>query len=183
MYRVLLHDERLSGNTPDWKNTIAFDVSKDDAIDDVLAWVNGAFKLYGQVEDLAIMCHGYVSESHAGGHGLQFSQDGVFLSNIYKWRAINGLVNWIFLYACNVAEIDPSVAPAEGDGRQLCLQMAATTGANVVAPLRTQYYHKSWNPFRWNEIDFGDWEGPVYHFWPDGKVTDVTKLNLGPEAD
>jgi hypothetical protein len=181
MAKVLLHDERLSGNTPDWDRTMAFDVADDDPIDNVLSWVNAAHVMMGKIEDLAIMCHGYVNPANdMGGHGLQLSKDGVFLSNIHKWRAINGFVNWIFVYACNAADVDPSVAPAEGDGRQLCRQMASVTGARVVAALKTQYYNKSINPFHWREIDFGTWEGPVYVFWPDGTIDDVSTLDLQP---
>jgi hypothetical protein len=175
MYSVLLHDERLSGNTPDWSDTTCFTVEEDVPIERVLSWVSYCHGVKGQIEDLAIMCHGYVNAPVGlGGHGLQLSKDGVYLSNINKWSAIQGMVKWIFIYACNVAQVDPFAPANQGDGRQLCRQMAAMTGAKVMAPVRAQEYHRSIKPWRWREIDFGDFEGPVYLFRPDGTVTNGT---------
>jgi hypothetical protein len=175
MYSVLLHDERLSGNTPDLADTTCFTVEAGDPIDRVLSWVSVCRLMHGQIEDLAIMCHGYVNTTNGkGGHGLQFSKDGVFLYNINRWSVIQGKVNWIFIYACNAAEVDPTVPATQGDGRALYRRMAAMTGATVIAPVKTQLYNKSIKPWRWREIDFGGFEGPVYSFRPDGTVTNVS---------
>ena len=175
MYSVLLHDERLSGNTPDLSVTTGLTVDEDDPIDTVLSWVGACHFMRGQIEDLAIMCHGYVNPQNGkGGHGLQLSKDGVFLSNINRWSKIEGKVKYIFIYACNAADVDPAAPANEGDGRALCRSMAAMTGANVIAPVRTQEYHKSIKPWRWREIDFGDFEGPVYSFLPNGTVTNLS---------
>lgn len=175
MYSVLLHDERLSGNTPDWSDTTGFSVEKEDPIDRVLSWVSACHLMQGQIENLAIMCHGYVNKSNGkGGHGLQFSKDGVFPGNINRWTAIQGKVKWIFIYACNAAEVDPTAPANQGDGRELCRRMAAMTGATVIAPVRTQYYDRSIKPWRWREIDFGDFEGPVYAFSPGGAMVNAT---------
>ena len=73
-----------------------------------------------------------------------------------------------------VAQVDPFAPANQGDGRQLCRQMAAMTGAKVMAPVRAQEYHRSIKPWRWREIDFGDFEGPVYLFRSDGTVTNGT---------
>jgi hypothetical protein len=176
MYSVLLHDKRLSGNTPDRSDTTGFTVEEGDPLDRVLGWVNACHRMKGQIEDLVIMCHGYVNPKNGkGGHGLQLSKDGVFLYNINKWTAIQGKVNWIFIYACNAADVDPTVSANEGDGRELCRRMAAMTGATVIAPVKTQEYDRSWNPLSWREIDFGGFQGPVYSFAPDGTVR-----KLGP---
>jgi Domain of unknown function (DUF4347) len=176
MYSVLLHDERLSGNTPDWPETKCFTVEQDDATERILGWVSVVHRAVGKLEDLSIMCHGYVSATNGmGGHGLKLGKDGVYQSNISKWSAINGMVNWVIVYACNVAEVDPAVQPSQGNGQQLCSQMAAMTGATVIAPLKTQFYRTTWKGRHLREIDFGDFEGPLYMFRPDGAVTNLSK--------
>jgi hypothetical protein len=183
MYSVLLHDERLDGNTPDWDDTTCFTVEAADPIERVLGWVNACYQQGGAIEDLSIMCHGFTSSVNGkGGHGLQLSKDGVYLTNVNKWTAIQGKVKWIVVFACNAAEVDLTVAAGtSGDGRALCRKLASTTGATVLAAVRTQVYFvnkmkfRSIKPWKWRrEIDFDDFEGPVYSFRPDGTVTNVS---------
>lgn len=181
MYKVILHDERLAGNTPDWSNATGFTVEKDDSIDRILSWVNTCYDWSDEkIEDLAIMCHGYV-KNNRGGHGLQLGKDGVFLSNINRWVTIKGKVKWIIIYACKAAAVDPTVPANQGDGRALCSKMAAMTGANVIACVWRQWYDRSIKPWRWREIDFGGFEGPVLVFRPDGTVTNAAPW-LGSET-
>ena len=180
MTSVILHDERLSGNTPDWSDTVGFTVDEDDPIDRVLGWVNathGMLRRYDDraiIEDLAIMCHGYVNgKNQKGGHGLQLGKDGVYLSNIDKWSAIKSKVKCIIVYACKAAAVDPTVPANQGDGRALCSKMAAVTGASIIACVWRQWYDRSIKPWRWREIDFGGFEGPVFVFRPDGTITNA----------
>jgi hypothetical protein len=174
-YSVLLHDERVSGNTPDLDDTTGFTVEETDPIDRILGWVGYCHKQKGQIEDLKIICHGYVSATNGrGGHGLELGKDEVHLSNVNKWVAIRGMANYILVYACRAADVDPAVSADIGNGKQLCSKLAAATGATVFAAVRTQYYDKRLSPWHWREIDMGDWEGPVYTFRPDGTVTNIS---------
>jgi hypothetical protein len=177
MYEVILHDERLKGNTPNWDGVSGFSVSKNDSMERILGWVRACYGSHGQMEELGIMGHGYV-QMYAGGigyggHGVQCGHENIYLRNVHKWRAIRGMAKRIIVYACNTADVDP-IAAGQGDGRQLCRQLASHSDTPVLAAVRTQYYDRSMNPFHWQEIKFGNWEGPVYLFLPNGTVTNVT---------
>jgi hypothetical protein len=177
MYEVILHDERLNGDTPNWDGVSGFSVSKNDTIERILSWVGAAYRSHGQMEELGIMAHGYV-QMYAGGigyggYGVQFGKDDIKTTNVYKWRAVRGMAKRIIVYACNTADVDP-IARGQADGRQLCRQLAAASDTPVMAAVRSQSYGYSSDPRHWNEIKFGDWEGPVYLFLPNGTVTNVT---------
>ncbi len=177
MYEVILHDERLSGSTPNWDGVSGFSVSQDDTIERILSWVAAAYRSHGQMEELGIMAHGYVHMYVGGigygGYGVQFGKDDIKPHNVHKWQAIRGMAKRIIVYACNTADVDP-IAKGQADGQQLCRQLAAATDTPVLAAVRSQEYHRSINPNHWREIKFGDWEGPVYLFLPNGAVANVT---------
>lgn len=183
MYSVYLHDERLAGNTPDLPQTTAFSVKKTDSIARVLSWIAECYRSHGAMEDITIACHGYVSKpiGHGfkfGGHGLQLSADNVDQSNVQLWGRVKGMAKRIIINACNVAQVDPFAPKEIGDGRELCRQLAIVTGTPVLAPVRAQEY----NPYASRvknmtfrqEIDFGNWEGPVFLFTPDGRAQNIT---------
>jgi hypothetical protein len=177
MYEVMLHDERIEGNTPNWDGMSGFSVSKDDSIERILGWVRACHATHGQMEELGILGHG-IWAIHGpglvfGGHGVEFGKENIVLSNLNKWRAIRGMAKRIIVHACNTAEVDPLAAP-RGDGRQLCRQLAKESDTPVLAAVRSQEYKKSFNPRHWREIKMGNWEGPVFLFLPNGTVTNVT---------
>jgi hypothetical protein len=181
MYEIMLHDERLSGSTPNWDGVSGFSVSKDDTIERILGWVRTAYRWHGQMEELGILAHGYVQmyggDIGYGGYGVQFGKEDIQTTNVHKWRAVRGMAKRIILYACNTADVDPIanlIGRGGGDGRQLCRQLATESDTPVLAAVRTQQYNRSSNPFHWREIKFGNWEGPVYLFLPNGMVTNVT---------
>lgn len=177
MYEVMLHDERINGNTPNWDGMSGFKVSVDDPIERILSWVLACYGSHGVMEELGITAHGYAQEYapgiHFGGYGVQFGKDGIYLSNVHKWQAIRGMAKRIIVYSCNVAQVDP-FSSGKADGRQLCRQLAIESATSVMAGIRTQYYDRSRNPFHWNEVKQGNWDGPVYLFLPNGTVTNAT---------
>lgn len=177
MYEVMLKDERIDGNTPNWDGMSGFSVSVNDTIDRILSWVRTCYGSHGMMEELGITAHGYVRfygpGIDFGGHGVQLGKEGIYLNNVSKWRAIRGMAKRIILYACNAAQVDPFAA-GEPDGRQLCRQLAIESATPVLAGVRTQYFGRSINPFHWNEVKQGNWDGPVYLFTPNGAVTNVT---------
>jgi hypothetical protein len=177
MYEVMLHDERVNGNTPNWEGMTGLSVSKKDPIDRILSWVRACYRSHGQMEELGVLGHGYVRMFAGGigygGHGVQFGSENIYVSNTYKWRSIRGMAKRIIVYACNAADVDP-FAVGEPDGRQLCRQLANHSDTPVLAAVRSQGYKRSMNPFHWDEVKLGNWEGPVFLFLPNGTVTNVT---------
>ena len=120
------------------------------------------------------MCHGFedivavnLQSQQRGGFGLDLGREGLDLSNVNVMRWLRDRVQIITIHACATADTAPGNAGTSGDGRQLCREIAAHTNAEVIAGVQTQYYNPSGAGGR---IDFGDWEGPVYRFSPDGTM-------------
>lgn len=184
---MLVHDTRLSGTAPSTAPNI-YRVDGSVRVVDALAWIAMYAKMNKGLSQLSIMCHGYeggVHDSRAGvstmdlGFGLQFCRDGLRLSNVEHTRCLNGLVATIILYACGPANTRPGLEGGRGDGRAFCRELACYTGAEVLAAVENQYYLKEPRSgiikrlFRIganDTISFGDWEGQLYRFSPDGRV-------------
>lgn len=177
MYEVMLKDDRINGNTPNWDGMSGFSVSVNDPIERILSWVRVCYGSHGQMEELGILAHGYVQVYapgiEFGGHGIQFGKDDIYLSNVAKWRTIRGMAKRIIVYSCNTAQVDPFAA-GQADGKKLCLQLAIESATPVMAAVRTQHTNRSSNPLHWNEVKTGNWDGPVFLFLPNGTVTNVT---------
>jgi hypothetical protein len=182
---MLVHDTRLSGTAP----PIAPNIYKVDAsvpLRSALHWISTYARANRGLTQLSIMCHGYeggVSDNRAGvsavdlGFGLQLCREGLTLENIQLTECLDGLIQIIVLYACGPAKTRPGFEGTRADGRQLCRELAACTGAEVIAAVETQYYVKDPRPgilnrlFRIGDvINFGGWEGELYRFSPDGTV-------------
>ncbi len=181
MATVLVHDTRLLGSTPG-------------SLADFTLRVNARYPISGMVESvkngvaenvsrLLIMCHGYESTDTGSaciplslGFGLQLCQEDLTLRNTGIMFGLRDCVQNIILYACGPANTAPFAVGTHGDGRQFCSELAAYTNANVYASDATQYYNNvRYDPKRLVcesiPIDFGRWEGNVYRFSPDGRVT------------
>lgn len=137
---------------------------------------------------MSIMCHGYegaVNDNRQQistmdlGFGLQFCREGLTLANVEQTERLDGLVELIILYACGPANTRPGLEGTGGDGREFCRELACCTGAEVLAAVETQFYLKEPRAgiikrlFRIgadDTINFGNWEGQLYRFSPDGTV-------------
>jgi hypothetical protein len=184
---MLVHDTRLSGTAPAIApNTYRINGSVH--LSDALAWIATYARMNKGLSQLSIMCHGYeggVHDSRAGvstmdlGFGLQFCREGLTRSNVEQARRLDGLVELIILYACGPAKTRSGLEGSSGDGREFCRELACSTGAEVLAAVETQYYLKEPRSgiikrlFRIgadDTINFGNWEGQLYRFSPDGTV-------------
>jgi hypothetical protein len=93
--------------------------------------------------------------------------------------ALSGLVDTITIYACGPANTRPGFSNTAADGFRFCSELAAIVQAEVIAAVENQYYHQgASNLLRrifllgpQDTISFGDWEGTVYRFSPDGSAT------------
>jgi hypothetical protein len=181
MRDLIVHDTRLFGNTPSG-DFDAFDVNETVPLNQFLAaalvtsWRNGG------ISRLRLLAHGYENAMNQLGYGMQFCKESLTNQNVHLLSLLKGEVNVIQLYSCGVANTQAGLEEtgADGDGFTFCRKMAAVTGAWVKASSALQRYN--WfnpNPWHWMQIDFGDWEGDVYWFSPDG----VTVLNASNKAD
>jgi hypothetical protein len=184
---MLVHDTRLSGTAP----TIApntYRVNGSTSLKDALSWIATYARKSGGLDQLSIMCHGYEGGVHDGrvgvstmdlGFGLQFCREGLTLGNVDLAGRLDGLVEIIILYACGPANTRAGFEGTSADGREFCRELAGWTGAEVLAAIETQYYLKEPRSglikrlFRIgadDTINFGNWEGQLYRFSPDGTV-------------
>ena len=178
---MLVHDSRLAGRPPNIAPN-SYEVNEKVSIDHAIGWISTYARMSGRLTNLFVMCHGYEAgvedpfqrvSTYALGYGLQLCTEGLTNVNIAKTSALRGLVDTITLFSCGPANTRPGWDGYVGDGRRFCGEMALYSGAEVIAASQTQYYLMDQSLFdrllrRPGVIDFGEWEGPVYRFGPDG---------------
>jgi hypothetical protein len=168
MRDFIVHDMRLDGNTPSGD----FDTMEVTAATALSEFVNRALtvaNLNGGINRLKILAHGFEGADGELGWGIQFCKENLKLNTVWQLYPLKGSVSYIYLMSCGAAHLDPGHDNQDGDGWTLCCKLASTTGAWVKASTETQEYSKfNLSPWHWMEIDFGDWEGNVYWFSPDG---------------
>ncbi len=167
--RMIWHDKRLLGLAPAVApNTHVVNGSA--PLANSVIWIAQYAQSQGGLNRLDILCHGYediventddLQSQQRGGFGLQICREGLTNqthSSLSRWY---GLIERIVIYSCAAADTASTNRYAYGDGELLMREIAAYTGAKVVAANVTQYYHYS-------PIDFGTWEGTLYEFDPNG---------------
>ncbi len=183
MPSVLVHDTRLSGYTPTSMADYSFDVDSNSPISGLVQQISSS--VAQSISRLLIMCHGYEDTSTGNasipmslGFGLQLCMEDLTLANAGVMSPLYNCVNDIILYACGPANTAPGAAGTVGDGRRFCSELAAYTNARVYASDTSQTYNNlKYDPAKLVceaiPIDFGQWEGNVYRFTPDGSVVQV----------
>lgn len=183
MSTVLVHDTRLEGPTPTALADFNFKVNAQYPISGLIQTINAS--VAASISRLMIMCHGYESTDTGSacipmslGFGLQLCKEDLTLSNVSVMNGFYDSVEDIILYACGPANTAPFAQGTYGDGRRFCSEMAAYTNANVYASDVTQFYDNlKYDPTRLVceviPINFGQWEGNVYRFSPDGSIARV----------
>jgi hypothetical protein len=185
---MLVHDMRLEGRSPTGLAQNVFEVPAGMATAHVFGWAGAYASQQQGLDNIFIMCHGYEAgvedpnaqiSIYALGYGLQLGDPGLTFDNIRLVGSLNGLVSTITLFACGPANTRTGYKNTRGDGMRFCGEFAVISGAQVVAAIETQYYYHS--PSWWDDlmgadgqIDFGQWEGPVFGFSPDdGSATRI----------
>jgi len=136
---------------------------------------------------LSICCHGFeaiVSDERAamsyqgGGFGLELGADNLTWETVSAFSALNGKFtsNGILeVYSCAAAQDSSDGYGFTGNGRLLMRELAGHSGATVRASDATQQYTAGvvdiWVASWYEGVDFGDWEGNVWLFHPDGSRT------------
>lgn len=179
---MLIHDLHLEGRSPSGIAQNTFDVPRTGmSTAHVFSWAAAYASQQRGLDNIYIMCHGYEVGVHDGnvgqslytlGGGLQLGNPGLTFDNLSLTSALNGLVRTITLFACGPANTRTGFMNTTADGMRFCGELAVNSGAEVIAAIETQYYFHT--PSWWNslwgddgQIDFGEWEGPVFRFSPD----------------
>jgi len=184
---MLVHDTRLAGTAPGIANN-TYLVDGNVPIQHAVGWMAAYARSSGRLSSLALMCHGIeglVYDTQGGqcdgalGFGLQLCKEGFTWGTMSSAYALSGLVDTITIYACGPANTRPGFSNTAADGFRFCSELAAIVQAEVIAAVENQYYHQgASNLLRrifllgpQDTISFGDWEGTVYRFSPDGSAT------------
>lgn len=129
---------------------------------------------------------------HAG-FGIEFGSDNIVMATVERFKALKGLFSsagvGIKLLGCGAAAqyrfpVTPSrMEYKQGFGKDLCKKLAEITGASVMASDALQQVEIDESPktYRWGgDIQtitscarFGNWEGQVWVFSPNGNVEKV----------
>lgn len=148
---------------------------------------------------LSICCHGYetvVADPQAmisrvgGGLGLEFGADGVNFSTVSAFSSLAGKFTpdgRIDIYSCAAADdsSDKTNGGFTGNGRALMRELAGHAGVLVRASDATQTYTAGVvSSFfglvtSYQGADFGEWEGNVWMFQPDGSIRKDTAPGRG----
>jgi len=177
MPTVILHDTRLDG-VPEPGLGRVVTVSASTALASGLRQATAAADRSGT--ELAIACHGYMTHNYdgmsnlrlRGGQGLQLCKESLRVSNIQAVRILSGHFSKIWLMACGPAGtlVHPS--------RPFCREFAHYANTTVIASDTAQLYHPGTHDalarISRRVLRFGNWEGNVFQFTPDGNVTAFT---------
>jgi hypothetical protein len=186
MFNMLVHCASL-GNTPNISNIHnSFKVSESHPIEHVWDWVAACSDRNGRIKNLLIACHGGYADldntqGPAGGFGILLGT-GITKYNVQLTRKLLGRVSNIYMFVCGGGRqipdnLESSMSQSSwhpdyaNNNRQICMDIAAYSEANVYASSEIQKYG---NSFWLDRFDFGAWEGKVEKFSPYGGVTDVT---------
>lgn len=171
---LALRDLRLQGGVPARAGLSIINTRATTPLSSVFGQIRGIAGARGLIDTMFILCHGYAGRNararmsmDAGGEGLELGAENVLHSNVARWTAINGRVANIVVYSCAASNTEPGNEGTTADGRYLMGALAIHTGAVVYAADRIQWYstHKGLSNGRY---DFGNWEGQLWQFPPDG---------------
>ena len=170
---VVVRDRRLMGGVPARDYYHIVNVSGSVSNNRVFSAVRNLGR-HEALDCVYILCHGFAGSNpslgvsiDAGGMGLQLGKELLLHGNVHRWQAIQGCAKNIIVYSCAAANTESGNEGTRADGRYLMGALAIHTGADVYAADRIQWYH-TWNGLSNGRFDFGNWEGRVYCFHPDG---------------
>jgi hypothetical protein len=177
---LALRDRRLEGGVPYRSHLAIVNTDASTPLNQAFTKIRAAGGR-SKIHSMFILCHGYAGANararvscDAGGMGLQLGREGMLHGNVARWTSIVDKVENIVVYSCAAADTQPGNEGTTADGRYLMGALAIHTNANVFAADRIQWYH-TLRGLSNGRFEFGDWEGQLMHFPPDGSTpTPVT---------
>jgi hypothetical protein len=171
---IALRDRRLEGGVPARAGLTIVNATASTPLSSLFGQINGALGARGRFHSMFILCHGYAGRNarqrvsmDAGGEGLQIGAEGVLHTNVSRWTAIAGKVDNIVVYSCAAGNTERGNEGTTADGRYLMGALAIHTGATVYAADRIQWYG-TYNDLANGRYEFGEWEGNLWQFPPNG---------------
>ena len=186
---MLIHGTRLAGTAPRIANN-TYLVNASTPVDHALGWMSEYGRASGGLSRVMIMCHGIASAftiprrgfarrtSVSGWHSAGGPDP---LENVSKARVLSGRVQQMIVYACGPARTRSGFRSTLADGgsflqRARWPQRRSRVRRDGHAVLHDEPLSQLLPQPVWDRtpdyIDFGDWEGRVLRFTPDGHVLD-----------
>lgn len=169
-----LRDRRLSGGVPARPSLSIFNVGAHTPLSAAFGSLASAARSGGRIHTMFIFCHGYAGTNDnartcadAGGMGLQLGRENMLHTNVGAWTAVRGKVDNIVVYSCAAANTESGNRGTTADGKYLMGALALHSGATVFAADRIQWY-STHNGLGNGRFEFGEWEGQLWEFSPDG---------------
>jgi hypothetical protein len=173
---VALRDRRLEGGVPARPHLVIINTDENTSLTAAFRSISAAAR-GGKIDTMFILCHGFAGENtsagvsiDAGGMGLELGRQCLLHSNVHHWTAIRGTVKNIVVYSCAAADTQPNNRGTDADGRYLMGALAIHTNAVVYAADKIQWYG-TYKGLSNGAYQWGDWEGKLLAFYPDGYTT------------
>ena len=170
---LALRDRRLEGGVPARPAMVIVNTDGHTSLTAAFRAIASAAR-GGKIETMFILCHGFAGENtsagvsiDAGGMGLELGRQCVLHSNVHHWTAIKNLVKNIVVYSCAAADTQSNNRGTDADGRYLMGALAIHTNAVVYAADKIQWYG-TYKGLSNGAYEWGDWEGNLYAFHPNG---------------
>jgi hypothetical protein len=177
---LALHDRRLVGGVPARKGLTIINTDEQSSLRRAFYGINAAqVAAKGPLDALFILCHGYAGTNErqrvcmdAGGMGLELGREDVLHDNVFMWRSIANQVKTIVVYSCAAANTEQGNSGTTADGKYLMGALAIHTNAMVYAADRIQWYN-TYKDLPNGRFEWGDWEGRLFQFPPNGNSATV----------
>ena len=179
----LFPSDAAAGSTPPNLANNTFQVDASWKLANAFLWVKNyaSGQPGGKLDTFNILCHGLygwaesdelMQSAVVGGFGLQLCQEGLLQGNIdlivplVKDKFVD-----VFIYACGAGS---SQANGTQNGRNFCLSLSSKLNCVVYAADRMQVFH--YNRTTASPLNFGEWEGTISLYTPDGQVHAVGRF-------
>ncbi len=154
---LALHDRRLVGGVPARKNLTIINTDEQSSLRRAFYGINAAkVAAKGPLDALFILCHGYAGTNErqrvcmdAGGMGLELGNEDVLHDDVFMWRSIANNVKSIVVYSCAAANTEQGNTDTTAD--------------------RIQWYN-TYKDLPNGRFEWGDWEGRLFQFPPNGNT-------------
>jgi len=186
MFRFIVHDTRLVGYAPAGAEIEAIKVDAGTLLSSFIQKAMNASERKGKEISIEIMSHG----EDTGGD-LICCKEHIKLSTVNQFLPLQGGVKGgIVIYSCRAAMIAKGKANQDGDGNMLCSRLAQVVRTTVKASTALQEYSFSRGKSGGcnkgpivSPIEWGEWEGTVLTYGPEGNVIDVENHPAGTGMD
>jgi hypothetical protein len=173
--QIVIHDPRLDDGqsppkplNPPQSSVLTWTVNRGDTLSNILGSAADLADASGKLDAVHIMAHGNKAF-------VQLGADNISWSNVDQFTKLNGKARCIVIFSCLVGGDESR----DNSHSALGGAIAVLTEAKVLVCKEVQWYGWSSNN---RTIDFGNFDGEVYLYYPDGSHNVVFKNTTSGNA-